>query len=119
MSTPAQIQANRANAKHSTGPVTAEGKAISSRNATSHGLTAKELFIPDHLKPDYDTLREQLLDDLCPDTPIQTVFFDMAVAAAWKLRRCDIAESQLDTMVSTPGLEPLLDPNLAPTLHTL
>jgi hypothetical protein len=119
MSTAAQIEANRANAKHSTGPVTAEGKTISSRNATSHGLTAKVLFIPDHLKPDYDTLREELLIDLYPATEIEEVFFDMVLAASWKLRRCDIAESQLDTMVSTPGLEPLLDPTLAPTIRTL
>ena len=32
---------NRANAKHSTGPKTAEGKAASSRNSTRHGLTGR------------------------------------------------------------------------------
>ncbi len=37
---PAQYAANNANAQRSTGPVTLEGKAISSRNHTSHGLTA-------------------------------------------------------------------------------
>ncbi len=36
-----KLAANRANAQHSTGPVTDAGKAISSRNAVSHGLTAK------------------------------------------------------------------------------
>ena len=38
MSTAAQIAANRANAQHSTGPRTEEGKAASSRNACRHGL---------------------------------------------------------------------------------
>ncbi len=37
----AQITANQANAQLSTGPVTAEGKAISSRNHTTHGLTSE------------------------------------------------------------------------------
>jgi hypothetical protein len=40
MATPAQIEANRRNARKSTGPKTAAGKAASSRNALTHGLTA-------------------------------------------------------------------------------
>ena len=40
MATPAQIEANRRNARKSTGPKTAVGKAASSRNAVTHGLTA-------------------------------------------------------------------------------
>lgn len=40
MTTTAQIEANRANAQHSTGPKTAEGKARSSQNALKHTLRA-------------------------------------------------------------------------------
>lgn len=39
MATQAQIEANRRNARKSTGPRSAEGKAASSRNAVTHGLT--------------------------------------------------------------------------------
>jgi hypothetical protein len=39
MATDKQIQANRRNARRSTGPRTAAGKSISSRNAFRHGLT--------------------------------------------------------------------------------
>ena len=39
MATEKQIAANRANAKHSTGPRTAAGKLKSSRNAYRHGLS--------------------------------------------------------------------------------
>lgn len=39
MATRRQIEANRANAKKSTGPQTSGGKAISSRNAYRHGLS--------------------------------------------------------------------------------
>ena len=38
-------QANRVNALKSTGPKTAEGKAVSSRNATKHGLTAQSAVV--------------------------------------------------------------------------
>ena len=39
MATEKQIAANRANARRSTGPKTARGKVVSSRNAYRHGLT--------------------------------------------------------------------------------
>jgi hypothetical protein len=41
-----QIEANRSNARNGTGPRTAEGKARSSRNALTQGLTAQEIVIP-------------------------------------------------------------------------
>jgi hypothetical protein len=39
MASEKQIAANRANAKRSTGPKTAVGKTVSSRNAFGHGLS--------------------------------------------------------------------------------
>jgi hypothetical protein len=45
MSTTAQINANRENAKLSTGPVTQAGSERSSRNATKHGLTGQTMLI--------------------------------------------------------------------------
>ena len=40
-----QIAANRRNAKKSTGPRSPEGKAVSSRNAISHGLHACDIIL--------------------------------------------------------------------------
>ena len=45
MATLAQITANRLNAKKSTGPRTAAGKAISSRNAEKHGKYSRTLLV--------------------------------------------------------------------------
>ncbi len=41
MTSPAQLEANRANAQHSTGPVSEAGKQTVSQNSLKHGLTGK------------------------------------------------------------------------------
>jgi hypothetical protein len=51
MATAAQINANRQNAKKSTGPRTPQGKAISSRNSLLHGMTSGK-FLPPGTDPD-------------------------------------------------------------------
>ena len=45
MTTQAQTAANRINSQKSTGPRTAEGKAVVSQNAVKHGLLAREAVI--------------------------------------------------------------------------
>jgi hypothetical protein len=119
MATTAQITANRGNAKNSTGPVTEEGKQHSAHNSTSHGLTSKDVSIPADLADEFEALRTGLHTDLNPETPIQVVFFNQALSAAWLQFRCDRAEAQLDTKVGEPGLDPLLDPNLEATIRTI
>ena len=42
MATEAQVAANRLNAQKSSGPRTAEGKAVVAQNAVKHGLLARE-----------------------------------------------------------------------------
>lgn len=41
-----RLQANRANAKRSTGPRTEAGKAVSRRNAVRHGILSRSLDLP-------------------------------------------------------------------------
>jgi hypothetical protein len=50
---------NKANAAKSTGPVTDAGKNISKRNSTKHGLTAKQITLPD----DDPAVVQALLDE--------------------------------------------------------
>ena len=42
----ARLAANRANAQHSTGPTSAQGKAFSSLNAVKTGLTGRTVVLP-------------------------------------------------------------------------
>src|SRR5580698_6613312 len=42
---PKQLAANRANAAHSSGPKTPEGKARSAQNSTKHGFTASTFVV--------------------------------------------------------------------------
>jgi len=52
---PRKIEANRKNAKKSTGPKTSVGKAMSSWNSTQHGLLSKRLpQTGDHRKQEFD-----------------------------------------------------------------
>jgi hypothetical protein len=46
MATQKQIEANRRNAQHSTGPRTQEGKDRIRLNALKHGMTAKTVVLP-------------------------------------------------------------------------
>ncbi len=46
MATESQINANRANAQHSTGPSSPEGKLKSSHNAVKTGLTGRTILLP-------------------------------------------------------------------------
>ena len=58
MATPAQIAANRRNARMSTGPKTGQGKRASSRNAIRHGIYAE---IPEaELRPIVEAIEAEL-----------------------------------------------------------
>jgi hypothetical protein len=57
-----KLQANRANAKRSTGPRTEAGKAASRKNALKHGILSRSIDLP--LAIDLDSL--MLERSLCP-----------------------------------------------------
>jgi hypothetical protein len=95
MSTEAQINANRENAKRSTGPITAAGRANSSLNNLTTGLYTRHAFVKPEERELYHEFCTDLLLELKPDGPLEKILAADIVSAAWRLRRCDIAEAEL------------------------
>ena len=94
MATEAQIEANRRNAQHSTGPKTEAGKANSSRNATKFGLFSTNNCVLPGEEEFYDHFCHTIWDSLAPVGPIEELTAGEYVRASWLLRRCAMAEER-------------------------
>jgi hypothetical protein len=90
-----QLEANRANAKRSTGPKTASGKARSRLNAVIHGITAKQIVVGPEKPEEFEALREALFVDLEPSGTFQCELVDEIARFQWRLRRIPIFEAKL------------------------
>ena len=99
MATEAQITANRANAKASTGPKSPEGKEKSSANATKFGLFSLDNCVHPHEEEAYNHFCDALWQDLAPSGPVQEVTAAEFVRNAWRLRRCATADERPGTAV--------------------
>lgn len=93
----AQVAANRKNAKLSSGPKTAQGKAICARNPIKHGLYARDLLLksPHHTEriEDYKKLVDSLFEELKPETLFQEHLVRKIANCLWRSRRAVIAET--------------------------
>lgn len=121
---PKRLAANRANAQHSTGPRTPEGKVRSARNAYQHGFTAstfsvvrlEDLHEVDHLKQD-------LVHDFQPVNSQEMFALERIAVAQQALLRAARLEAGLFTNALDEALdqrdEPmvLLDPDLTRDLE--
>ena len=95
MATLTQIEANRRNAQHSTGPRTPEGKAASSMNAFKTGIDAQSSIIPGEDAAALAALTERLYQDCQPQTEIESLLVDNIIRASWRLRRFDRIDAEL------------------------
>ena len=85
-SSPRKIEANRKNAKKSTGPKTSVGKAMSSWNSTQHGLLSKRLpQTGEHHKQEFDLLLVSLQQDLEPVGTLEEVLVEKIAQEYWRL----------------------------------
>jgi hypothetical protein len=71
----------------STGPITAEGKAASSRNSFRHGLTSKQIVLPGEDPAEYDGLRASLLKQYMPANETERTLVEEVAAGFWRLAR--------------------------------
>ncbi len=95
MPTDRQLEANRLNARRSTGPRTIIGKARVSSNALKHGLTGRDIVLPSENRHDYDAFRAGLIVSLDPSGDLEGLLADKIIADAWRMRRVPILEAAL------------------------
>src|SRR6476659_2798115 len=95
MSSVKQIEANRANAKRSTGPKSAKGKARSTKNSLSHGLTARDIVIGAEDPEEFQRLRMGLEADFKPSSTIALELVERLAGLLWRLRRIPVLEGAL------------------------
>jgi hypothetical protein len=82
-----RTEAAHTNGALSNGPVTPEGKARSSRNATKHGMNSKDVVLPGESQEEFDALLGSYVQHHLPAGDIErSLVFEMA-AARWRLRR--------------------------------
>jgi len=87
-----KLAANRANARKSTGPRSAAGKARSARNATTHGLFCHAAVLPGEDELAFARLRAGMMLSLNPQDTVELMLVDRIVLANWKLRRLQETE---------------------------
>ncbi len=93
MSSAARQAANKANAQHSTGPTSPEGRATCARNGIQHGLFADRDVIRPGEESIYREMGESLRLRLVPEGLIEEQYVDEIRRAMWRLRRCGTVEA--------------------------
>ncbi len=94
MATVSQIDANRANARKSTGPRSDTGKARSSQNSTTHGLYSKRhIVLASEDQSAFDALLETLRAEFLPRTPFERHQVDLMAQARWRQLRIERFET--------------------------
>lgn len=87
---------NRANARHSTGPRTAEGKSIASQNARKHGFTVLSHRILANEDPAaYEAFENEIIEVYAPQSDRERLAATEIARCRWALRRFDDAETAL------------------------
>lgn len=110
-----RIEANRRNAKLSTGPKTEAGKRTVSQNAVTHGLTAVTAIVEHYENPhEFDKLVEGLREYYLPVGVMEDQLVEEIAHSLWKKRRARSAEAsafhkatrgEAEELIMKPALE--------------
>ena len=103
-----QFEANRRNARKSTGPVTEEGKQRSRCNAVRHGLTAETVIGALEDAEDYKAFEAAIIADYDAQSAVERELVLRLASLLWRLRRAATIETglfeiQADHLVKQPG----------------
>ena len=84
MATREQIEANRRNARLSTGP---KDTSRTRFNGLKHGLRSEQGVLPGESRDEFDAERDGWFGDWRPMTHTRAVLVERAAVASWRLRR--------------------------------
>ena len=87
VSTQSQIEANRENAKFSTGPKSEAGRAASALNNTRHGLAGAFRVLPTESQSDFDILLATLSSEHQPATFTESTLVEAMAQHHWLRQR--------------------------------
>ena len=78
-------------------PNTDAGKVIAARNATSHGLFARDIVLPElgENPAAYDEMFLSLTSEIHPNSLLERMMVEKIAAASWRLRRLHRWQAQL------------------------
>ena len=94
MSSQKQIDANRRNARHSTGPRSPGGKAQARANAQRHGLSGHTLpLLAGEDGAAFDALLAELHAELEPASALEAGLVDDVAQLLWRIRRAETLEA--------------------------
>jgi len=80
-------EASRINGAKSQGPVTPEGKARSSMNALTHGLTAADICIAVENPDEFNKFQQEYFDEFQPQTRVERDLVTELISARWRQER--------------------------------
>jgi hypothetical protein len=101
-----RAQINQANAQHSTGPKSVEGKRKSSLNALRHGLTGQIVVMPTEDLHAYQRHLESFTDEYRPQGPTEAHLVQALADTSWRLNRVAALETNLLTLGVASGSGP-------------
>ncbi len=78
--------------RRATGPRSARGKAIASKNAQKHGILSKDVVLETENRFEFDQLHSSYMDHIKPVGPVERDLVGFAVMALWRLGRVQRAE---------------------------
>src|SRR3954452_4333530 len=105
MTTYKQIEANRRNARRSTGPTSEEGKLRSRRNAVRHGLTAETVIGALEDAEDYKAFEAAVIADYEAQSAVERELVLRLASLLWRIRRATTMETGLFEIQATHLLE--------------
>jgi hypothetical protein len=99
---PEQLEANRLNAQKSTGPTTQEGKARSSRNSTTHGLTGRVNPQSPEDRLAYAEQGKRLIADWKPIGEQEEQLVRVILDSGWQMNRARAHDERLWRQIENP-----------------